>query len=507
MPELKDDGKKPKDQNALVVNIKYGYDWSAYAEQFTADLIGNLALVCEVEEKDLSEEGDLKFLKAKLEESEAKIALAATSEDSFSSADSEQPKVHPRRPVNSWFVNSGCNRNMIGNHALLQDFKHKNGTHVAFGGDAGGKTTGEGTVSNRIISFDKVNYCAQLNFNMLSISQIYDKSYSTLFNDSFCYILKPGFKIANEWVVVKAPRDRDVYKLDMSQIDVETETSCLIAHASNDERIPAKKFSTNDLCSACLKGKQHRMPFKSKLENSISKPLQMLHMDLFGPTNVQSIGKKSYCLVIIDDFTRSSWVYFLHAKSEIADDDSDNDDDDLNSEYPFMSFRDPHVESYNQSHGPSISQEARESNNEADFSNQQNSPNDGGSVHNQPPSDPNGEVTLKSLDYFINSPEYVPTFTPHTSTILQDLPNLNESNLETQIQGEEIPTSRVHMNHLISYYRSFESKNDEKFVSKRRWKCAKLKKTTIPDALPVTEKSTMKKNFLKKYPLAPCERK
>ncbi|KAK1415096.1 hypothetical protein QVD17_30867 [Tagetes erecta] len=45
----------------------------------------------------------------------------------------------------------------------------------------------------------------------------------------------------------------------------------------------------------------------------------MLHMDLFGPTNVQSIGKKSYFLVIIDDFTQFSWVYFLHAKSETAD--------------------------------------------------------------------------------------------------------------------------------------------------------------------------------------------
>ncbi|KAK1429900.1 hypothetical protein QVD17_12228 [Tagetes erecta] len=199
-------------------------------------------------------------------------------------------QVRPRRPINSWFVDSGCSRHMTGNHALLQDFKLKNGTHVAFGGDAGGKITGEGTVSNGVISFDKVNYCAQLNFNLLSVSQICDKSYSTLFDDSFCYILKPGFKIDNEWVVVKAPRDRDVYKLDMSQIDAETETTCLIAHASNDESqlwhrrlghsnfrnmnrlvtgnhavgILSKKFSTTDLCPACLKSKQHRMSFKSK---------------------------------------------------------------------------------------------------------------------------------------------------------------------------------------------------------------------------------------------------
>ncbi|GKB53768.1 hypothetical protein Tco_0904521 [Tanacetum coccineum] len=44
------------------------------------------------------------------------------------------------------------------------------------------------------------------------------------------------------------------------------------------------------------KGKQHKASYKTKLVNSISKPLHMLHMDLFGPTNVKSLMKKSYCL-------------------------------------------------------------------------------------------------------------------------------------------------------------------------------------------------------------------
>ncbi|KAK1424228.1 hypothetical protein QVD17_19549 [Tagetes erecta] len=572
--------------------------------------------------------------------------------------------VRPRRPINSWFVDSGCSRHMTGNHALLQDFKLKNGTHVAFGGDAGGKITGEGTVSNGVISFDKVNYCAQLNFNLLSVSQICDKSYSTLFDDSFCYILKPGFKIDNEWVVVKAPRDRDVYKLDMSQIDAETENTWLIAHASNDESqlwhrrlghsnfrnmnrlvtgnhavgIPSKKFSTTDLCPACLKGKQHRMSFKSKLENSISKPLQMLHMDLFGPTNVQSIGKKSYCFVIIDDFTRFSWVYFLHVKSETAELlkefiikvenqldckvkilRSDNGtefknanvdlfcaekgiarqfsaprtpqqngvaerknqtlieaarsmladakipitfwdeaiatacfvqnrtllvQDKQKTSYELLFERKPNIsylkafgcpvtilnlndhlgkfesksddgfflgyssvskayrvfnsktntvietinvkflensfpsvahgpewlfdldslsKSFNSNlfdfsgkarkesaPGPSGSQDDQESNNLEDDVNPQSSPNDGGSVQNQPSSDPNAEIIPESFDYFINSPDQVPNFTPHVSTILQDLPNLNQSNLESQVQGDDIPIHRIHKKHPVS---------------------------------------------------------
>ncbi|GJV60861.1 putative ribonuclease H-like domain-containing protein [Tanacetum coccineum] len=39
-------------------------------------------------------------------------------------------------------------------------------------------------------------------------------------------------------------------------------------------------------------------------------------MDLFGPVSMKSINKKSYCLVVTDDFSRFSWVFFLATKDE-----------------------------------------------------------------------------------------------------------------------------------------------------------------------------------------------
>ncbi|GJW53531.1 putative ribonuclease H-like domain-containing protein [Tanacetum coccineum] len=64
--------------------------------------------------------------------------------------------------------------------------------------------------------------------------------------------------------------------------------------------------------------KQHKAFYKIKLVNSINKPLHMLHMDLFGPTNVKSLMKKSYCLVVTDDFSRFSWVFFFATKDETS---------------------------------------------------------------------------------------------------------------------------------------------------------------------------------------------
>ncbi|GJV84734.1 putative ribonuclease H-like domain-containing protein, partial [Tanacetum coccineum] len=58
------------------------------------------------------------------------------------------------------------------------------------------------------------------------------------------------------------------------------------------------------LLEEAKKGKQHKASCKAKLVSSISKPLQILHMDLSGPTSVRSINHKTYCLVITDDFSR-----------------------------------------------------------------------------------------------------------------------------------------------------------------------------------------------------------
>ena len=68
--------------------------------------------------------------------------------------------------------------------------------------------------------------------------------------------------------------------------------------------LPKLSFDLNKVCDACVKGKHKKSSFKSKNCVSISRPLQLLHIDLFGPTRTTSLGGKSYGFVIIDDFSR-----------------------------------------------------------------------------------------------------------------------------------------------------------------------------------------------------------
>jgi transposase InsO family protein len=76
-------------------------------------------------------------------------------------------------------------------------------------------------------------------------------------------------------------------------------------------------FEKDRLCSACQAGKQVGAHHPAKNILSSSRPLKLLHMDLFGPITYISIGGNKYGLVIVDDFSRFTWVFFLQDKSEV----------------------------------------------------------------------------------------------------------------------------------------------------------------------------------------------
>nr|GEV23460.1 hypothetical protein [Tanacetum cinerariifolium] len=82
--------------------------------------------------------------------------------------------------------------------------------------------------------------------------------------------------------------------------------------------LPTKVFENNNTCVACRKCKQHRASCKTKPVSFVDQPLYMLHMDLFGHTFVKILNKKSYFLVVTDDFSRFTWVFFLATKDETS---------------------------------------------------------------------------------------------------------------------------------------------------------------------------------------------
>ncbi|GJZ84239.1 putative ribonuclease H-like domain-containing protein [Tanacetum coccineum] len=234
---------------------------------------------------------------------------------------------------------------MTGNKDQLEDFEEFNRGSVTFGGSKG-YITGKGRIRVSNLDFDNVSFVKELRyFNIFSISQICDKQHKVLFTETECLVVSSDFKMPDEnQILLKAPRHHNMYSFDMKTPSIIKSFACLIAKATCDESklwhrrlghinfknlnkivkgslvrgLPSKVFKNYHTCVACHKGKQHRVSCKAKLERLITEPLHTLHMDLFGPTSLKSINHASYCLVITDDCTRFSWVFFLASKDETS---------------------------------------------------------------------------------------------------------------------------------------------------------------------------------------------
>nr|GEV84337.1 hypothetical protein [Tanacetum cinerariifolium] len=243
-------------------------------------------------------------------------------------------------------IDSGCSRHITRNMYYLTDFEEINGGYVVFGGNPkGGKITDKGKIRTGKLDFDDVYFVKELKFNLFSVSQMCEKKNNVLFTDTECIVLSLEFKLPDEnQVLLRVPRENNMYNVDLKNIVPSGDLTCLFAKATLNESnlwhirlshinfktmnklvkgnlvrvLPSKVFENNHTCVACKKGKQHRASCKTKPVSSVSQPLQRLHMDLFRPTFVKRLNKKSYCLVVTDDYNRFGWVFFLATEDETS---------------------------------------------------------------------------------------------------------------------------------------------------------------------------------------------
>ncbi|GKA54888.1 putative ribonuclease H-like domain-containing protein [Tanacetum coccineum] len=219
---------------------------------------------------------------------------------------------------------------MTGNKEKLDDFVKIVGGTVTFGG-GDGKITRKGTIRTSKLNFENVYYVEELqNFNLFSVSQICDTKNKVLFTNKECLVLSKEFQLPeNSQVVLRVQPKRDATCL-LAKVSLVESTKWhrrmayvnfknmnKLAKHGLVNGLPSKLFTNEHNCVACNKGKQHKASYKAiTAVSTISAPLQLLHMDLFGPTSIRSIDHKYYSLVVTDDFSRFTWVFFLGTKDE-----------------------------------------------------------------------------------------------------------------------------------------------------------------------------------------------
>ncbi|GJY27197.1 retrovirus-related pol polyprotein from transposon TNT 1-94 [Tanacetum coccineum] len=198
---------------------------------------------------------------------------------------------------------------------------------------------GYGDLQMGNILISRVYYVEGLGHNLFSVGQFCDSDLEVAFRKHTCFVrnldgvdLLLGSRGSNLYTMSMADmmKSSPVYLLSkasktkawlwhrrLSHLNFETINQ--LAKQGLVKGLSKLKYIKYHLCSACQMGKSKKESYPHKPEPSTNEKLQMLYMDLYGPMRVESINKKRYILVIVDDYSRFTWVKFLRTKDEASE--------------------------------------------------------------------------------------------------------------------------------------------------------------------------------------------
>ncbi|GJR31789.1 retrovirus-related pol polyprotein from transposon TNT 1-94 [Tanacetum coccineum] len=207
-----------------------------------------------------------------------------------------------------WYLDSGCSKHMTGDRSYLTNFVNKFLGTVKFGNDHVANIFGYGDYHIVNATISRVNYVEGLGHNLFSVGQFCDSNLEVAFRQHTCFICNlEGVDL------LTGSQGNNLYTLSLRDMMA----SSPICRHGLVRGLQKLKFEKDHLCSACAMGKSKKKPYKPKSEDK--EKLYLLHMDLCGPMRVASVNGNKYVLVIVDDYSRFTWVKFLRSKDKAPD--------------------------------------------------------------------------------------------------------------------------------------------------------------------------------------------
>nr|GEW05263.1 Gag-Pol polyprotein [Tanacetum cinerariifolium] len=191
-------------------------------------------------------------------------------------------------------------------------------------------------VVRKVTVISRVYYVEGLGHNLFSVGQFCDSDLEVAFKKHSCYV-----RDTNGVELIKGSRGFNLYTISVEDM-LKSSPICLLSKASKNKSwlwhrhlnhlnfgtindlarkylvrgLPRLKFEKDHFFSVCQLGKSKKHTHQPKAENTNLEVLNTLYMDLCGPMRVQTINGKKYILVIVDDYSRFTWVEFLRLKDE-----------------------------------------------------------------------------------------------------------------------------------------------------------------------------------------------
>ena len=171
-----------------------------------------------------------------------------------------------------------------------------------------------------------VLYIPQMKRNLLSIAAMTDRCLEIWFNKSRAEIMDAEGKIVGREI-----RQNNLYELSAFITTIDNNASKLwharFGHLSfavlNEMQKKGMVASLPPIedwkepCKACMMGKQQRKAFPHESQNRSKTPLELVHANLCGKISTPAMGGSFYFLLMVDDYSRKMWVYFLREKADV----------------------------------------------------------------------------------------------------------------------------------------------------------------------------------------------
>ncbi|CAL9022992.1 unnamed protein product, partial [Prunus brigantina] len=237
-----------------------------------------------------------------------------------------------------WFVDSACSNHMTSQESVLINIDRSVTCKVKMGTGDLVQATGKGTLlvetqhGRRYIH--EVLLVPGLDENLLSVGQMMEHGYYVLFGGNMAVIFDDDS--LNNVVAKVVMGGNRCFPLSLESMTPAARKASVIEDSWIWHRrlghlnfVSMKKMQQmemvtglpvltemKDVCEGCVSGKHHREKFDKEGAWRASCPLELVHTDLCGPMQNESIGGNRYFITFIDDFSRMCWVYFLRNKSD-----------------------------------------------------------------------------------------------------------------------------------------------------------------------------------------------
>nr|GEV78762.1 retrovirus-related Pol polyprotein from transposon TNT 1-94 [Tanacetum cinerariifolium] len=197
-----------------------------------------------------------------------------------------------------WIKDSGCSKHMTGNRKLFSTYKAYNGGNIIFGSNLRGNIIGKGKICDNKCRVTFSEHDSEITKDGKVISKGIRKK--------GLYVMKLENKPNDQICLATIDENSTLWHRKLGHANMRLIQS--LASKELVRSLPKLKFDQY-FCDACKMGKQAHASHKAKNIVSTTRFLELLHMDLFGPSAVRSYGGNRYTLVIVDDCSRPDIMF------------------------------------------------------------------------------------------------------------------------------------------------------------------------------------------------------